>query len=234
MNLGWESQWVNECFHMSHVTRKPVFGVSDQVRLKPAAQLQKLARVLDVASRGITLYRQWTMKALIRLRGCAGWSAPLLFACGINRFSHDMAHIHSHWLLCLYTLQMISLRRTFSDTLASWRLIYNVIFSVSEISYWLMDRSIADRSVSCDRLINWLIDWLIDWHIFQLTDHGERYVTLVEKPLHHIPYKIQTHTHTHTPTPHKETNLLQGSPLCLRFTELDCIISEPYYNRILL
>ena len=26
---------------------------------------------------------------LIRLRGCAGWSAPLLFAHGINRFSHE-------------------------------------------------------------------------------------------------------------------------------------------------
>ena len=29
------------------------------------------------------------MKVLIRLRGCAGWSAPL-FAYGINRFSHDV------------------------------------------------------------------------------------------------------------------------------------------------
>ena len=28
---------------------------------------------------------------LIRLCGCAGWSAPLLFAYGINRFSHDVA-----------------------------------------------------------------------------------------------------------------------------------------------
>ena len=30
--------------------------------------------------------------ALIRLRGCAGWSAPLLFA-KPQRFSHDEAHI---------------------------------------------------------------------------------------------------------------------------------------------
>ena len=30
---------------------------------------------------------------LIRLRGCAGWSAPLLFAYGKNKFSHDVAHI---------------------------------------------------------------------------------------------------------------------------------------------
>ena len=45
------------------------------------------------ASRGIILSRQQTAKVLIRLRRSAGWSAPLLFAYGINRFSHDMAHI---------------------------------------------------------------------------------------------------------------------------------------------
>ena len=45
------------------------------------------------ASRGIILSRQRTTKTLIRLRGCAGWSAPLLFAYGINRFSDDMAQI---------------------------------------------------------------------------------------------------------------------------------------------
>ena len=42
--------------------------------------------------RGFILPRQWTTKALIRLRRWARWSAPLLFAYGINRFSHDMAH----------------------------------------------------------------------------------------------------------------------------------------------
>ena len=36
--------------------------------------------ILDIASIGITLSRLRTTKALIRLRGCAGWSAPLLFA----------------------------------------------------------------------------------------------------------------------------------------------------------
>ena len=30
---------------------------------------------------------------LIRLRGYAGWSAPLLFAYGKSRFSHDVAHL---------------------------------------------------------------------------------------------------------------------------------------------
>ena len=34
----------------------------------------------------VILSRQRTTQALINLRGCAGWPAPLLFAYGINRF----------------------------------------------------------------------------------------------------------------------------------------------------
>ena len=44
----------------------------------------------------IILSKQRITKALIRLRGCAGWSVSLLFAYGKNRFSHDIAQ-----LLCL-------------------------------------------------------------------------------------------------------------------------------------
>ena len=40
------------------------------------------------------LSRQRTTKALIKLRECAGWSAPLLFTYDKNRFSHDVAHFH--------------------------------------------------------------------------------------------------------------------------------------------
>ena len=40
--------------------------------------------ILAKETRDITLSRQRTTKALIRLRGCAGWSAPLLFAYGIR------------------------------------------------------------------------------------------------------------------------------------------------------
>ena len=46
-----------------------------------------------IARRGIILSRQRKPKALIRLRGCVGWSAPLLFAYGINRFSHGAAQL---------------------------------------------------------------------------------------------------------------------------------------------
>ena len=41
----------------------------------------------------IILSRQRTKKVLIRLCGCTGLSAPLLFAYGKNGFSHDMAHL---------------------------------------------------------------------------------------------------------------------------------------------
>ena len=55
------------------------------------AQLQKLARVLKFRLqnlRDIVLFNQRTTKALIRLRGCPDWSAPLLFA-------YDIRHIFS-------------------------------------------------------------------------------------------------------------------------------------------
>ena len=55
-------------------------------------QLQRL-EISDVETREILLSRQLTTKVLIRLRGCAGWSAPLLFAYSINRFSYDEAQI---------------------------------------------------------------------------------------------------------------------------------------------
>ena len=82
--------------YMSHITRKPVFGVCDKVRLKLACTATETSYGLEIsaiASRGIILSKQRTTKVLIRLRGCAGWSAPLLFAYGINRFSHDVALI---------------------------------------------------------------------------------------------------------------------------------------------
>ena len=80
------------------VTRKPFFGVSDQGRLKPACAATEASWVLKfwkLANTVIILSKQRTTKVQIRLRGCAGWSAPLLFAYGKNRFSHDVAHICS-------------------------------------------------------------------------------------------------------------------------------------------
>ena len=55
--------------------RKSVFGVSDQVRLKPTCSTDETSWGLDISdieSRGIILSSQRTKKALIGLRGCAG------------------------------------------------------------------------------------------------------------------------------------------------------------------
>ena len=51
--------------------------------------------MLDLESGDIILSRQRTTMVLIRLRGRAGRSAPLLFAYGINRFSHDATHVYA-------------------------------------------------------------------------------------------------------------------------------------------
>ena len=72
--------------HLSLVTRKPVF---DQVRDKQASSASETfyrLEVSDIETRDIILSRQRTTKALIRLRGCAGWSALLLFAYGKTGF----------------------------------------------------------------------------------------------------------------------------------------------------
>ena len=83
-------------YQLSLVTRKPVFGVCDQVRHERACvatEATQRLEISDLETRGIILSRQRTTNALIRLRGCAGWSASLLFAYGINRFSHDVAQL---------------------------------------------------------------------------------------------------------------------------------------------
>ena len=48
---------------------------------------------LDWTSLDTIQSRQRTTKVVISLHECAGWSAPLLFTYGKNRFSHDEAHI---------------------------------------------------------------------------------------------------------------------------------------------
>ena len=90
MKLGSKQSFLNTSsiysVHMSLVMRK---SVSDQVRLKPACSATEASmrfEILVTETRDITLSRQRTTKALIRLRGCAGWSAPLLFA-------YDIRHV---------------------------------------------------------------------------------------------------------------------------------------------
>ena len=61
--------------------RKPVFGISDQVKLKlvnAATETNWKIEISLVASLDI-LFKKRTRKGLIRLCVCADWSAPLLF-----------------------------------------------------------------------------------------------------------------------------------------------------------
>ena len=69
--------------YLGLVATKPVFGVSDNVRFKAACsatETSQKSEVLLVASLDMVLYKARIAKALIRLRGCADWSAPVLFA----------------------------------------------------------------------------------------------------------------------------------------------------------
>ena len=68
---------------MGLIARKPVFGVSAKASFKPvssATETSKKTEISPVASLHIILSKKRITKALIRLRGCAGWSAPVLFA----------------------------------------------------------------------------------------------------------------------------------------------------------
>ena len=76
----------------------------DQGRLKQACaarEARQRLEISDIETKDIVLSRQRTTKVLIRLRGCAGWSAPLLFAYGIW-FSHDVAHL-KRVMVCVLT-----------------------------------------------------------------------------------------------------------------------------------
>ena len=95
--------------HLGLVMRKPVFGIFDQVRLKPACSATENSYCLDLAleSIGIILSKKRTTKALIRLRivlirlrialsDCADAQADLYLYC-----SHmAQAGFLMTWLTC--------------------------------------------------------------------------------------------------------------------------------------
>ena len=93
-SVGFGNSTVNSRWYTWATTRQNVSsGVSNQARHKPAFAATEASyslEILAIESRDIILSKQWTKKALIRLRGCAGWSAPLLFA-------YDIRHIFSHY-----------------------------------------------------------------------------------------------------------------------------------------
>ena len=68
---------------MTLVARKPVFGVSDKARLKTVSSATETSwniEIMLIACLDIKLSNNRITKGLIRLRGCVGWYAPLLFA----------------------------------------------------------------------------------------------------------------------------------------------------------
>ena len=82
----WDLQFLLRIYNhdnMSLVATKPVFRVSDKARLKPACsatETSKKIAILLIANLDMIVFRKRITKALISLRGCAGWSAPLLSA----------------------------------------------------------------------------------------------------------------------------------------------------------
>ena len=81
---------------MGLIVTKPLFRVTDKMRLEPvssAAETSLKIENYDVASLDMILSNKRITKALIRLRGCAGWSVPLFFANTDDRFSRAKAQI---------------------------------------------------------------------------------------------------------------------------------------------
>ena len=72
-----------------------MFGVSHEV-IKPACLATETSWKIAISlmsSLDMILSNTHITKALIRLRGCTGWSAPLLFANMEDRFSRVEAHL---------------------------------------------------------------------------------------------------------------------------------------------
>ena len=106
--------------------RRPGLGVYDHARLKPTCSVTESTcslktEILRVASLSIILSRGRTTKALIRLRGCVGWSAPLIFKCNYVRVSLDTVHKYDN---CHYNNCIVF--QCF-HTLAIIRFLFNVV-----------------------------------------------------------------------------------------------------------
>ena len=105
---------------MSLVMRKPVFGVSDQVRHKPGCTVTEdgyRLEISDLESRGIVLskwrkQRCWSASWLPR-----SWSASLFSHMQKNRFSHVAAHMFLRKISDLMSIFTI-FRYFFSTVLA--------------------------------------------------------------------------------------------------------------------
>ena len=83
-SLGSTGTWNTQIIeYMGLVATKPVFGISDKARLKLVSLATETSWKIEIllkASWDMILSSEQITKALVSLRGWAGWSAPLLFA----------------------------------------------------------------------------------------------------------------------------------------------------------
>ena len=96
INFVVSLSWVwKKFFNLMLDARKPVFGVCDHIRLNPdcsATETSLDIKILHAVAPFVVVSSSERTKALIRLRGCAGWST-LLFACNKIRVSGDEVHL---------------------------------------------------------------------------------------------------------------------------------------------
>ena len=104
-------------YYMGLDATKPVFGISEKTRLKQVSSAtgtgQKI-EILLVASLEIMLFNKQITKALIRLRGCPGWSAAVLFANLLKQvFSLRGPYIIIYYykVLCVQRMYLICLHK---------------------------------------------------------------------------------------------------------------------------
>ena len=79
------------------VTWKPVFRVSEKARLKTVSSATETCYNIEITLIACLDKKKLSFKQItkpsIRLRRCAGWSAPLLFAKPKDMFSRIEAHL---------------------------------------------------------------------------------------------------------------------------------------------
>ena len=79
----WSDYWYR--LNLSLITRKIVLGGLRPGKTQTVSEASYSLESLDLVSRDIILSKQRMTKTLIRLRGCAGWSASLLLAYSIKQ-----------------------------------------------------------------------------------------------------------------------------------------------------
>ena len=99
-----------------------------------------------MGSGGIILFRQWTTKALIRLRGCAGWSVPLLFAYCIK--NHGPISV---------TLLLVGFLVWYNSQIYSRKIIYKRFIRLFQCSV-SCDKGTMSRTVECQSAAGQLLD----------------------------------------------------------------------------